>query len=279
MKPPIVYFGGKITLADQLIRLMPSHHHYVEPYCGSLAVLLAKPPVPHETVNDLDRDLITFWRVLRDQPEQLERACSLTPHARAEHEDSYEPTDDPLEKARRVWVQLTQGRAAVRTRTGWRYYVDPGGTTSGMADYLRGYVQRMPPAVERLMHVSLECRPALDVIADYGRHPDVCLYVDPPYLKSTRSPGAYVCEMGDPADHTDLAEALKGCKASVVLSGYPSPLYDGLYDGWQRVEMATATGQGGEWSDRVEVAWINRAADPDLLDLLAAHEEVPACVS
>lgn len=281
MKPPIVYFGGKIRLAEQLIRLMPPHRHYVEPYCGSLAVLLAKPPVPHETVNDLDRDLVTFWRVLRDQPEDLYRACALTPHSRHEHQVvSYEPTDDPLEKARRVWVQLTQGRAGIRTKTGWRYYVDPGGTTSGMADYLRGYVARMPPAVERLMHVSLECRPALDVIADYGRQPEVCLYVDPPYLKSTRSSGSYVVEMGDPADHVDLAEALRGCKASVVLSGYPSPLYDDLYADWKRVEIATATGQGGEWQDRTEVAWINRDPDPDLLDLLAVSEaEAVSCLS
>jgi DNA adenine methylase len=268
VKPPVPYFGGKIRIASRLIELMPPHQHYVEPFCGSLAVLMAKPPVPHETVNDLDQELINFWRILRDRSDELERACALTPHSRAEHLAAYEPTDDPVERARRVWVQLTQGRAGIRTRTGWRFFASPAGSTSGMADYLHGYLQRIAPAVERLAHVSLECRPALDVIADYGRSPDVCLYVDPPYLASTRSSGAYTYEMGDDPSHRALADALHACRASVVLSGYPSPLYDDLYAGWQHVEIPTMTGQGGIRSDRTEVAWINRTCEPNLLDLI-----------
>ncbi len=64
VKPPLLYFGGKVTLGPAIAALLPAHTHYVEPFCGSLAVLLAKQPSPHETVNDLDQDLMTFWRVL-----------------------------------------------------------------------------------------------------------------------------------------------------------------------------------------------------------------------
>ncbi len=67
MKPPVAYYGGKTTIAARIVRLMPGHGHYVEPFGGSLAVLLAKPPSRMETVNDIDRDLMTFWRVLRDR--------------------------------------------------------------------------------------------------------------------------------------------------------------------------------------------------------------------
>jgi DNA adenine methylase len=117
--------------------------------------------------------------------------------------------------------------------------------------------------------VSLECRPALDVIADYGRHEGVLLYVDPPYLGTTRSSGSYVVEMTDEQQHRDLADALRGCKASVVLSGYHSPLYDDLFDGWERIEFDTSTGQGGAWEARTEVLWSNRKiGGPDLFDLL-----------
>lgn len=84
MKPPILYFGGKITIGPLIAQLLPPHEHYVEPFAGSLAVLLAKKPSPHETVNDLDDMLMTFWRVLRDRPADLERVCGLTPHSRAE---------------------------------------------------------------------------------------------------------------------------------------------------------------------------------------------------
>jgi site-specific DNA-adenine methylase len=71
------YFGGKMMLADRIIATFPAHGHYVEPFAGSLAVLLAKAPADHETVNDLDGDLVTFWRVLRDrQPSLSGRARS-----------------------------------------------------------------------------------------------------------------------------------------------------------------------------------------------------------
>lgn len=84
LKPPFTYFGGKTTIAAQIAAVLPAHEHYVEPFAGSLAVLLAKRPAPMETVNDLDGVLMNFWRVLRDRPQDLARVCALTPHARAE---------------------------------------------------------------------------------------------------------------------------------------------------------------------------------------------------
>lgn len=263
MRPPIPYFGGKQTLASRLVDLMPPHQHYVEPYCGGLAVLLAKPPVAHETVNDLDRALVTFWRVLRDRPADLERVCALTPHSRAEFEattvtDGDVDALDDVEVARRIWVQLAQGRAAVRQRAGWRFFESPSSSTMGMAGYLRGYVARIAPAAERLAGVSLECRPALDVIHRYGEHPDVLLYVDPPYLGSTRVSGKYLHEMTGDAAHAEMLTALLGCRSAVMVSGYPSTLYDEALTGWDRVEIATSTGQGGTWSERTEVVWCNR---------------------
>lgn len=261
LKPPVPYFGGKITLGPAIAALLPAHRHYVEPYCGSLAVLLAKAPSPHETVNDLDGDLMNFWRVLRDRPGDLERVCALTPHSRAEQTAAYDLAEvDDLERARRVWIQLTQGRAGTRRSTGWRHYKEPRGSTS-MPDYLDGYVDRMGPAAVRLKHVSLECQPALDLIAGYGRSEDVLLYVDPPYLGGTRSKSydGYVHEMRGEEQHRELAEALRVARAAVVLSGYPSDLYDlELYPDWHRHAMAASTGQGGTWENRTEVVWSNR---------------------
>lgn len=274
VRPPAPYYGSKQTIARKLVELMPPHQHYVEPFCGSLAVLLEKPPVAHETVNDLDGALVTFWRVLRDRPDDLCRVAALTPHSRAEHLAAYDLAGcDELEVARRVWVQLTQGRGGSRRRTGWRFYRDPANSSTSMPGYLRGYVDRMPPAADRLARVSLECRPALDVIRDYGTERDVLLYVDPPYLGSTRSSRQYEVEMSTAAEHRDLAEALHGCTSAVVLSGYASPLYDDLYAGWDRLEIAAFTGQAGDAQQRTEVVWSNRplAAEHDLLAELAAE--------
>lgn len=273
MRSPVPYFGSKAKLADRLVQLMPAHSHYVEPFCGSLAVLFAKPPSDHETVNDADRKLMTFWRMLRERPDDVARVCALTPHSRAEYDLAVEREGDDLddlELARLVFVRLSQSRTARLVRTGWRHYVNPAGSTVSMPGYLRGYVDRMAACVERLQRVSLECRPALDLIRKYGAERDVLLYVDPPYLGSTRAnDNAYRVEMRTPEEHAELAGALLACNAAVVLSGYPSPLYDELYADWSRVEIPTATGQGGKWEDRTEVVWSNRPiAEPNLLDLI-----------
>ena len=275
------YYGGKITLAESIAAMLPEHGHYVEPFAGSLAVLLAKPRARMETVNDLDGDLMTFWRVLRDQPEDLGLHMALTPHSRAEHEDAYDPdVPNDLERARRVWVLLSQGRGSTLRRTGWRFYRNPGASTYAMPDYLAAYAARVPACAERLAGVSLECRDALEVVADYGGHEDVLLYCDPPYLGSTRSAN-YKHEMGGEREHRELAAALADCTAGVVLSGYPSPLYEDLYAGWYRAELKAWTGNGirdGATKvdgDRTEVLWSNRPLvddGPHLLDLLDTEE-------
>lgn len=281
MKPPFAYYGGKTSMAERIVSLLPEHSHYVEPFAGSLAVLLSKPRSAMETVNDLDGDLMTFWRVLRDQPRELAAAAALTPHSRAEHQAAYdlEASSDDIERARRVWVLLTQGRGGTLRRTGWRFYRDPAGSTYSFPEYMGAYVERMLPAAERLAGVSLEARDGVEVIRDFGRHENVLLYVDPPYLASTRNSTNYRHEMGDLDAHNVLIEALLECKAAVVLSGYHSPMYDGFLtgNGWDHVELSSWTGNGirngatKTDGDRVEVLWSNRdIGEPDLFSGVTA---------
>ena len=272
MKPPFAYYGGKGTLAERIADVLPEHTHYVEPFAGSLAVLLAKPRSHMETVNDLDGDLMTFWRILRDRPEDLMRVCALTPHGRAEHQAAYDlDVPDELERARRVWVLLTQGRGGTLRRTGWRFYRDPAGSSYSFPEYLAAYVIRMDNAAARIAGVSLESRDGLEVIADYGRHPNVLLYVDPPYLASARNSTNYREEFATDGQHRALAEALLQCTASVVLSGYPSPLYDELFADWHRLDMRAWTGngirEGATKTDgnRTEVLWSNRPIGDETL--------------
>jgi DNA adenine methylase len=127
---------------------------------------------------------------------------------------------------------------------------------------LRGYVRRMVDVADRIRDVTLECLPALEVIARYGRDTGCLLYVDPPYLFDTRSrSGIYRHEMGDEPEHRELAAALHACRSAVVLSGYAHPLYDDdLYADWHRTEMRAGTGQNAAvgWQTRTEVLWSNR---------------------
>lgn len=262
MKPPVIYYGAKTRVADQIASMLPEHAHYVEPFCGSLAVLLAKDPSRMETVNDLDRDLVHFWRTLRERSAELERVCALTPHSRAELELAHGPLDglDDLERARRVWVRLTQGRAGTMRTTGWRSYLDGTGGSISMPRYLDGYHSRLAPAAARLRGVSLECKPALEIIADYGSKRANLLYVDPPYAAATGRARNYVHEMTGEADHRALAEALHAANATVVLSGYASDLYDReLYAAWYRYEIAAWTTNAAAGAHaRTEILWANR---------------------
>ncbi|SIE26365.1 D12 class N6 adenine-specific DNA methyltransferase [Mycobacteroides abscessus subsp. abscessus] len=256
MKPPVAYYGAKTSLAPRIVSMLPEHKRYVEPFAGSLAVLLAKPQSRHEVVNDLDHNLMTFWKVLRDNPTELARVCMLTPHSRmerniAKHIPS-ESTD--LERARLVWSALVQGRTGTLANTGWRH-----ARSSVDGRMLRSYVQRIETVAERIRDVSLECRPALEVIDKYGSDEDNLLYCDPPYLGSVRRHN-YKVEMTGTRAHRELGEALSGCRATVVLSGYHSDLYDSLYADWFRVELSAQTAQGSvQGVERTEVLWSNRA--------------------
>lgn len=253
MKPPMPYSGGKQRQAEAIAALFPPHDHYVELFGGGLSVLLAKPPSKIETVNDLNQDLMTFWRVLRDQPEQLEQICALTPHSRSEYLASRNlNVDDDLERARRVWVQLTQSRGArLGVKTGWRFV--HGTNRMALARYLDGYLTRMGPAADRLRGVCLENRPAIDLIRSFDR-PGVLFYADPPYLSSTRHGEQYQHELGGNEEHLDLLTRLARSRGHVVISGYESDLYDEALRGWEKVRFQ-ANAMTGE--RRTEVVWIN----------------------
>ncbi len=252
------YSGGKQRIAQAIADLLPPHESYIEPFAGALSVLLAKEPAPLEVVNDLNGDLVTFWRILRDQPDDLERVCALTPHARLEYRESWARPGDmsDLERARRVWVHLTQSRGSRLTRSGWRFV--HGGNRRPLAAYLGGYVGRIADVAERIREVSIECRDAIEVIRAYGL-PDAVLYVDPPYLTETRYGGQYEHEFGSPDQHERLLDALEATPAAVVLSGYASPLYDRRLSEWARHEFQSFNMRG---APRTEVVWIKPTNQP-----------------
>lgn len=265
------YYGSKGRMATQIAALLPAHVHYIEAFAGSLAVLLAKRPARLETVNDLDGDIVTFWRVLRDNPQALDTAILCTPHSREEYLDCREPMPEDVsdvERARRVFVQLVQGRMGTMARTGWRFDVNASsGATYGM-DEIDRFRGRMAAVAERIRKVQIENMPALDLIARYGTDPQNLVYADPPYLLDTRSSAGYRHEMTDESQHRELAETLRACKASVVLSGYRSPLYDELYEGWYVEEWPTVTMNGGKRKATCEVLWSNRPLGNRIQDRL-----------
>ena len=251
---------------------MPEHRVYMEPFFGSGAVFFAKPPAQFEIVNDLDNNVVTFFRMLRERTEDLERVCALTPHSRTEFvaADLADEDLDDLERARRFWVRINQsfGKTASK-QTGWSI------TTARSQSVARGVqsrVGRFTAAAERLLGCAVECCDAADLVNRLAT-PDTLIYADPPYLNTTRRsrervrPADYLHDMGMAVDHERLAEALHATEATVMLSGYHSDLYDDLYDGWWRTEWPVKVHSSNavthERGDRIEVLWSNRDLTPE----------------
>lgn len=251
MRQILNYGGGKRKLAKHIIPHFPEHRSYVEAFGGSGAILLAKPPAPHEVYNDLDGDLANLFRVLRDHPDELRRRLDLTPYGA--HDAPPADADDVT----RAWWYF------VCTNTRWKGSGGPGtgplrrdNSTDGrsLADVFRLQVSAVDDVARRLVGVKIENMDAVALIERYDG-PDALVYADPPYL-GDREATLYRHEMTDEAEHRRLLEALNHCDAAVVLSGYPHPLYDELLADWTAVEIS---GQDRSKQMRAECLWIRSA--------------------
>lgn len=263
-RPVLRWHGGKWRLAPWIIAQFPQHRVYVEPFGGAASVLLRKARTYSEVYNDLDDDVVNLFRVLRDsgQATGLIQALRLTPFARREFAVAYEPSADPVERARRLVIRSFMGFGSnghnAATKTGFRANSNRSGTTP--AHDWAHYPDDLCTIITRLSGVVVECRPALDVMRAHDS-PETLHYVDPPYLPETRSKkmhraGAYAHELNE-ADHVALLEYLRGLAGMVALSGYNSLLYDEALAGWTRVETA-AMADGAK--SRTEVLWLNPLA-------------------
>lgn len=260
-RPVMRYHGGKWMLAPWIIGHFPVHHRYVETHGGAASVLLRKPRSSEEIYNDMDAEIVSLFRVLRHDGDELERLLRLTPYARAEFEEAWLPAPDPIEKARRTLIRsfmgvgtaaATESRDNGRRMTGFRT-VSRVGRKCYAAEWTN-WIDALPVLLRRFREVLIENHPAEMLWKRYDAE-DTLFYVDPPYVMSSRGDveADYRHEMTDD-DHRALAAQLKMVKGKVLLSGYHSPLYDELYDDWERVERA-ALADGGR--KRTEVLWMN----------------------
>jgi DNA adenine methylase len=262
-RPALRYHGGKFRLAPWIMQFFPPHACYVEPFGGAAGVLLQKPRVYAEVYNDLDGDVVNFFRVVRDPKlrADLIEACRLTPYAREEFNQAYEPTDDPLERARRVCIRAAMGfgsAGATKASTGFR--TDTRRKYGTAQHNWAAYPEALACIGERFAGVLIEHRDAVDVLQAHDGD-DTLLFVDPPYVHETRSMrnrGGYRHELDD-AGHQRLLEALLAVDGMVVLCGYATDLYDDTLRGWRRHSTEARISGGRGTSLRTEVVWLNPA--------------------
>ncbi len=267
-RPALRYHGGKWRAAPWIISSIPEDHDvFVESHGGSGATLLRKPRSKIEVYNDLDGEVVNFFRMLRERPDDLIRALYWTPFAHAEQKLSFEPTGDPLEAARRFYVRsyLTISGPTAQWNSGWRRQKKFSRGRNGRSRMKTAAssfmeVEHLYRIAERLRGVIIEQENALTLIRRYDQ-PRAVFYVDPPYVAATRrrwKDSAYKHEMTDEA-HRELAAVLRACSGMVLLSGYDSDLYQELFGDWTRVDRDFRT-NGNAARVATESLWLNPAA-------------------
>lgn len=251
--PILKYYGSKFRLAKWIIEHFPKHQHYVEPFGGGASILLQKPVSQLETYNDLDKNVVNFFRVLRKMPHKLAKQIELTPWSRDEFEVCLTTCNDRLEDARRLyfrlWMSLHAGTRCESARA-WRRHKNRQPPASGVK------LQVLFEAAKRLRTVQIENCDAVKLISDMDST-ETLFYIDPPYLATTRTDKKrYAIEMNQDEQHQALAKAILDIKGLVVLSGYPSKLYEKLFERyrWKRIDKTTRANGGHE---RVESLWLS----------------------
>lgn len=263
-RPALRYHGGKFRLAPWIIEHFPQHRVYTEPFGGAASVLLRKPRAGLvEVYNDMDREIVSLFEVLRDTElsQQLATALQFTPFSREEFLQAYEPTDDVIEQARRTICRAFMGfgsDTACGAKSGFR--ANGNRQTAHPANDWANYPAAVATFCQRLQGVVIENRDAIELMLQHDS-PQTLHYCDPPYVHETRS--AHVVRSGKgyrhemtSDDHRRLAGALKELQGMVVVSGYAGALYDELYEGWE-VRQRPTKADGG--LDRTEVLWLNPA--------------------
>lgn len=258
------WYGGKYSHLDWLLPLLPYTHHFCEPFGGSAAVLLNREPSQVETYNDIDGEVVNFFKVLRDQKEALLYAIGMTPFSREEFKKAIQSNGSSedlsdLERARRFFIRARQVRTGLaQTASNGRWANCLSTSRAGMAGAVSrwlGSVEGLEYIASRLLRVQVEHDDAFNVIKRYD-DAETLFYCDPPYPHGSRGDkNAYRYEMSD-LMHMKLAEVLNNVKGKVAISGYRCELMDELYKDWN-MHVAKTKKALSIKTDRTEILWTN----------------------
>ncbi|MGD8305116.1 MAG: DNA adenine methylase [Ignavibacteria bacterium] len=256
MKPPFSYYGGKQRLASKIVKLIPKHTNFVEPFCGGAAVYFAKPPaIPsnktyyREVLNDTNKMIYTFFKVLRDQGHDLKKMIDYALYSQWEYQLSKQLcySEDEIEMAYYFYINIQQSFVNGFNK-GW-------GTAKFAANHAlvsKNKKESIPNAIDRLQSTYISCEDALTCIKRWDS-PQTFFYCDPPYPNTNQ--GHY--NGYTQSDFEKLIETLDQCEGSFLLSCYPN---DAVPNDWEKFEFETKnsssnTAKGGHRDLRTECVW------------------------
>ena len=235
MKTPISYYGGKQSMVQTILPLIPRHNLYCEPFFGGGAIFFAKPPSNVEVINDLNTEVINFYRVLQNNFTELRKEVMTTLHSRKQHRQALVVYENPemftdLKRAWAFWCLSSQSFSAI-LNGGWGYDKTAGSLERRLQNKRDNFVKEYS---ERLQRVQIECNDAIKVIASRDSA-TTFFYVDPPYFNSDK--GHY--KDYDIFMFKSLLEALQNARGKFLLSSYPSDILEEYVkkNGWQQIRI------------------------------------------
>ena len=263
--PPFGYFGSKNKLALNLCKNLPPHNCWVEAFCGSASMTLAKLPAPIEVINDIDNEIVNLFTQLRNNPEKLYAQLDLTPYASQELVNARvrDANDTDLERARKFLVQAMMAINGV-------FGEEKGGFSSSNS-YSRSNTEarvnrwnnlpdRLVKVIARLKNVRVENKDALVLMKKFVDRPATLIYLDPPYL-GERTNG-YNIDANNQEFHRRLLRLANQAKCMIFISGYENELYEtelSSEHGWQKRKIETETKNStGNGYARTEILWMNK---------------------
>lgn len=235
MKTPITYYGGKQNLAAEILPLIPPHHIYCEPFFGGGAIFFLKPPSKVEVINDLNSEVINFYRVLKTDFKKLQKEVRTTLHSRELHRRAaliyLNPfMFSPLQRAWAFWCLSSQSFSSILTG-GWGYDRMAGSVEKRLKNRRAEFVKEFS---ERLEKVQIECADGIRVIESRNT-PETFYYVDPPYYNSDKGHYKDYSE----SQFRDLLDCLQNIKGKFLLSSYPSELLNeyAKKNNWHQIKI------------------------------------------
>jgi DNA adenine methylase len=227
---PIKWVGGKSRLRKQIINLFPHEEHtcYVEPFGGAAWVLFGKPPSPVEVLNDIDQELINFFRVVKNKPEELIYSFELELVSRAEfdHLASLNPSElSDIQRAHRFYYLIMAGWGGELDYPRFQTSITDGGHGNRLIGALRNLKKRIEPVYERLRTVIIENLSWEECLARYDRE-STLMYLDPPYPGNGCN---YAHNMKSWEEHKQLVNTIINAKCKWILSSYDTDEVKSLF--------------------------------------------------
>jgi len=249
---PLKWIGGKSRLRKDIVAILPEHSCYVEPFAGAAWVLFGKPPSDVEILNDLDQELVSFFRVVKEKPEELIKSFELELVSRAEFDrlaelDTSKLTD--VQRAHRFYYLIMAGWGGELNYPRFQTSTMDGGHGNRLIGALKGLRERLQPIHDRLRTVIIENLPWEACIDRYDRD-NVVMYVDPPYPGNGCN---YFHNMRDWNDHERLAKRLKESTCKWVVSSYDKEEIRNLFKGAYISVVQSASGMSIKKNDNTRV--------------------------